>query len=125
MDLEIGVAAPEFLEKFRRLRRQRNLLEYDGPLLCEFTSDEGEHFLVAWCDVDTVTNRWLVHAVPAEKISSYLANEVTLRQLILESGPVAYVVDINTYAKPVQARCLEISQIPSDYLPTDESWFSR
>ena len=42
------------------LRRSRDLIYFDGPLLSVYEHTNGEKYLYFWCDADEKVNRWMI-----------------------------------------------------------------
>jgi hypothetical protein len=100
----------------------RDLEEFDGPLLSEFKSAEGETFLYHWCDCNAQSNRWLVVRTPRQDLYAYLVGQVTLRKLIRDCRDrFLYVLDIGGDAETLAAWFAQADRIPEVYLPTPQS----
>lgn len=100
----------------------RDLEEFDGPLLSEFRSSEGDTFLYYWCDCNEKANRWLVVRTPRQDLFRYLVGRVTLRSLIQECRDrFLYVVDMDEDATALSAWFIYAENIPENYLPRHDS----
>jgi hypothetical protein len=100
----------------------RDLEEFDGPLLSEFRSSNGDTFLYYWCDCNEQANRWLVVRTPRQDLFRYLVGRVTLRSLIQECRDrFLYVVDLDGDASVLSAWFVYAENIPEIYLPGPES----
>src|SRR5689334_21676043 len=94
----------------------RDLEEFDGPLLSEFRSPEGDTFLYYWCDCDEQANRWLVVRTPKQDLFRYLVGRISLRRLIRECRDgFLYAVDLDDDAAVVSAWFLYAESIPENY----------
>lgn len=96
----------------------RDLEEFDGPLLSEFRSADGETFLYYWCDCSDQANRWLVVRAPREDLLRYLVGLTPLRTLIRECRDgFLYVVDLDGAAVALSAWFVYAENVPERYLP--------
>lgn len=100
----------------------RDLEEFDGPLLSEFRSPNGDTFLYYWCDCNEKANRWLVVRTPRQDLFRYLVGRTTLRSLIRECrDQFLYVVDLDETATTLSAWFVYTEDIPENYLPSHDS----
>jgi len=101
----------------------RDLEAFDGPLLSEFQSSDGETFLYYWCDCSDQANRWLVVRTPREDLFRYLVGRTPLLSLILECRDgFLYVVDIDRDAEVLSAWFVYAENVPENYLPGPKSF---
>lgn len=108
------------------LRHVRDLIDYEGPLLSEFKSEEGETYLYYWCDSSAELNRWLVVRTPPQALFRYLLGLVTLRTVISDCvDKVVYIVDLNSSASTHGAWLLPAQCLPSEYTPGVNSYFQQ
>src|SRR5690348_10319881 len=88
----------------RDLEWVRDLVYFDGPLLSEFRSSNGDTYLFHWCDVDDGANRWMVFRVSRPDLVKYLFRRYPLRRLIDESQDgFVYIVDIGDNRQHLRA----------------------
>ena len=100
----------------------RDIEEFDGPLLSEFRSSEGETFLYYWCNCNDRANRWLVVRAPRQDLFRYLVGRTSLRDLIRECPDgFLYVVDLDGDAALLAAWFLYADKLPDNYLPGPNS----
>ncbi|HEX5715858.1 MAG TPA: DUF6575 domain-containing protein [Thermoanaerobaculia bacterium] len=104
------------------LEHVRDLEEFDGPLLSEFRTSDGDTFLYYWCDCSEQSNRWLVVRTPRQDLFRYLVGRVSLRSLIryCRDG-FLYMVDLDGDATVLSAWFVYAENIPENYLPGPES----
>lgn len=96
----------------------RDIEEFDGPLLSEFRSADGETFLYYWCDCSETTNRWLVVRTPPQDLFRYLVGRSSLRSLIRDCRDgFLYVVDVDGDAAILAAWFAYADKLPESYLP--------
>lgn len=96
----------------------RDLEEFDGPLLSEFRSSDGDTFLYYWCDCDERANRWLVVRTPRQDLFRYLVGRVSLRSLIRDCRDgFLYMVDLDGDATVISAWFVYAEKTPENYLP--------
>lgn len=100
----------------------RDLEEFDGPLLSEFRSANGDTFLYYWCDCNEKANRWLVVRAPRQDLFRYLVGRTALRSLIRECRDrFLYVVDLDETATVLSAWFVYAENVPENYLPRHDS----
>lgn len=105
------------------LRKVRDLIYYDGPLLSLFVDESGQSYLYNWCDCDAQCNRWLVFAVAPAALEAYEGGQKSLRSLI-EEAPAWFVVDMDTNAAVQRVWQVQASNLPSSYWPDPDSFYS-
>ncbi|MGH1363896.1 MAG: DUF6575 domain-containing protein [Calditrichia bacterium] len=107
----------------KNLSKVSDLIYYEGPLLSHFISPSGDNYLYLWCDVDTVTNRWLILRVTSEKLYNYLRQKVTLLELVTSPADgFLYSVDIDENLVYRNIYMLTPENIPQSYLPEKDSY---
>src|SRR5258707_791299 len=101
------------------LRRVRDLIYYDGPLLSHFEHANGDDYLYYWCDCDESTNRWMVLRVDESSILRLINRFVPL-DYVIPGGcrdDFVYFVDIGSDSAIVAASLLNVARVPEDYVP--------
>jgi hypothetical protein len=105
--------------------RISDLIYFDGPLLSYFIGKNRENYLLYWVDCDELCNRWLVIRTELEEIQLYVDKKITLKKLLLDVfDGVVYVVDIDDNGEYTNCQLVAISDLPEDYTPEDDSWYS-
>ena len=117
-----GLHLPDLPIKNRRLIA--DLIYFDGALLSYYRDNGRGHYLYYWCDADESHNRWLVVQVGDYALRSFLARQITLRQLLLRAEYTrAYLLDMDSDGDPVHILHVKLADLPDDYLPADETWY--
>jgi len=107
------------------LKKQGDLLHYEGPLLSHFIGDDGKQYLLKWLDNSEVYNRWLIFNVSNESLLLFFEKKVDLRYLILNSSfDYVYVVDIDNALSYKNIKLLNSNSIPDEYLPPINSFYN-
>ena len=105
---------------FGPLTHVRDLIYYDGPLLSEYKTEQGDPVIFNWCDCDELVNRWLVLRVTPELLEGYVKGEVHQRTLLLSPADgVVYFTDNDTDINPHNIIRCTPNNIPRDYLPDE------
>jgi hypothetical protein len=106
-----------------KLTRQGDLLYHEGPLLSHFINEDNkDHYLYKWTDCDDAAHRWLIFKVSVAHLKRFFETKYTLLQLI-QDNPFVYLMDLNSEQHPINLILASTDQIPSDYLPSEKSFF--
>ncbi len=103
-----------------QLKRQGELIYFDGPLLSHWTNDIGEHYFYDWVDNDHLYNRWIVFKASDEILISFFNKEITLRDVIV-SNETVYIVDLDTNIIANNILIVDLKKLPKLYLPDKTS----
>lgn len=100
------------------LRRVRDLLYVDGPLLSQYVHPNGDHFLYHWCESDGKSHRWLLLRVDESSILRMRYRFVPMHHVIPRTcqDDFAYLIDVQPNGEQV-VRLLPVDAIPEQYLP--------
>lgn len=111
---------------FGPLKKEADLVYFDGPLLALFRSERGDRYLYHWCDADERSNRWLIFRVDARDLNGYLSRKTPLRPLLL-NPPDGFVIsaDVGSGGRYYTLRMLAPQEIPDDYLPAPDSLYDE
>ncbi|HZK75478.1 MAG TPA: DUF6575 domain-containing protein [Candidatus Kapabacteria bacterium] len=102
-----------------------DLIEYAGPVLSLYRDADGNPLLRYWANNDDDVNRWLIVPITLEHLNSYLSRKISLRELLLSpEGGAVILLDTNDDQEPTKLTLLQAPEIPSDYLPRDDSFYS-
>jgi hypothetical protein len=105
------------------LIKQGDLLYHDRPLLSHFINDDNnDHYLYKWSDCDEKAHRWLVFKVSVENLKLFFETKCTLLQLV-HGNPFVYFVDLDTNQQQTNLILASTDNIPTDYLPSEKSFF--
>ncbi len=110
---------------FGKFMKISDLIYFDGPLLSHYMSSKGENYLFYWVDVDDTYNRWLVIRTDIITIQQYLDKKISLYAVM--SAPndgFLYTVDIDTDALYHNIKLVQVSSLPDDYLPEQDSLYA-
>lgn len=106
-------------------RKIDDLIEYAGPVLSLYRDEEGNPFLRYWATHDEQENRWLIVPVSYPQINAYLSHKISLRDVLLSpEGGAVMLVDTDEEQNATRLTLIETSQIPSEYLPRANSYYS-
>lgn len=118
---EIGLP----IKALPKLKKVRDLIYFEGPLLSHYQSEYGKDYLFYWADSDDIFNRWLVIGSSIEDIEKYLRKEKTLHSFFSESSTdVIYKVDINRELEFKNLSIVDFEDLPESYIPQEESYFT-
>lgn len=110
--------------EIKTLKHRADLIEQDGPLLSLYYNGKGDYYLFYWLDSDDRANRWMILRVSIESLYQYLSKQITLLQVIGNpSDNFVWITDIDTNGKQISTKALPVANIPTDYLPAEDSWF--
>ena len=98
---------------------KRCLCYYDGPLLSEYEADNGERYLVHWCDRDESMHRWMYVRVVSEAIQQYVDGDIALGSLIPYGSGDGFVIfyDFTGDIETSMATKVNVADVPNDYHP--------
>lgn len=106
------------------LKKISDLQYYDGPLLSHFVDEKDNNYLYYWVDYNTDCNRWLVWKTSINQLYGYLHGKTTLLEVILAPNKdFIYSVDLDRELNYTSVWAIELDQIPTEYLPEEESFF--
>lgn len=101
-----------------------DLIHFDGPLLSYYQDDHRGHYLYYWCDADDTFHRWLVVQIEEHLLRAFLIRQITLRRLFLRvARNKSFLLDTDSDGKPAQIVRVEMTDLPEEYLPTEETWY--
>lgn len=98
-----------------------DLINFDGPLLSLFKSDDGEDVLYSWLDCSASRNRWCMVPVSRQNLRSYLESAVSLRHLF-EVADSLIVFDVGNSAKRSGYTRTVFNRLPEEYKPDQGSF---
>lgn len=101
-----------------------HLIYCDGPLLTHYESIAGDHYLVYWVDADEQYNRWLIARVGFNTLCQYVRREITLSKILNNPADgIVWVTDIDNDGAQHNTQVLSPSDLPADYMPTEDSFY--
>lgn len=106
------------------LIRKGDLIYHEGPFLSHFVGSDGHDYLYKWSDCDENHNRWLIFSVSHEKLASFFQKKISLLDLI-RSNSFVYFLDLDEHLNEASAYVCPVARIPSDYLPSEQSFFEE
>lgn len=108
------------------LEKIGDLLYHEGPLLSLFQdrNKPKNYYIYKWSDSDEQCNRWLVFPVSTENLRGFLYQELSLKNLIFKNSYV-FLIDINNEIEQVQCLVVAKEDIPTSYLPRENSFYKQ
>lgn len=101
-----------------------DLIFFEGPVLSYFKDKNNKDYFMRWIEMDDQCNRWMLFQVSKENILEHLNGHVTLLSLINQvASGIVYFIDIDSHIEFNQIKSVEVSKIPSSYLPGEQSYF--
>jgi hypothetical protein len=106
------------------LTHVRTLRDFEGPLLAQFQSDNGETFLYHWCDRDSDVSRWMVIRTPVQDLARYLVGATTLRNLVTHCPDrFVYLLDLDADDHVHATVFVPVERMTNEYVPTERSYY--
>jgi len=106
-------------------RKVDDLIEFAGPILSLYRDGEGNPLLRFWANQDEHVNRWLVIPITVEQLNDYLFRKLSLKELLQHpDGGAVMLVDTDEDQVLEQLTLLQASEIPSEYLPAEHSYYT-
>jgi len=106
-------------------RKVDDLIEYAGPVLSLYRDGDENMFLRFWSSHDDELNRWLIVPVTIDQLNAYLDRKISLREVLLHpEGDAVMILDTDEEQVPTKLTLLQASEIPSNYLPREDSYYS-
>jgi hypothetical protein len=106
----------------------RDLEEYDGPILSEY-SNNSKRYLEKWCSRDKATNimRTLVVRTEQRAIAEYLDERISMLELLTTSSDdCGFILDKKECDESIVASFLvSLSDLPSKYLPSPTAMHNK
>ncbi len=103
-----------------------DLLYHEGPLLSHFVDEENpsNQYFYKWSDQDDTAHRWMIFKVTERDLSAFFQHKNTLLDIIRHNAFV-YFIDLKQDMTPHQVVLLATNNIPSSYLPFEDSGFDE
>lgn len=110
---------------FKKMKKEADLIYEGGPILSLYVSD-GDYYLYCWTDCDAKYNRWMIFRVTYGQVRGYIEGELSLLKVLTENpdGFVRFADYDGQGVFPAQVVAIPIMNIPADYLPEEDSFFS-
>jgi hypothetical protein len=103
------------------LEHVQDLVEYEGPIVSEFKSADGEPYVYYFCEQDEELSRWLVVRTLRTDLVRYKAGIRSLRQLLRECPDrLAYICDIDSDGFTKRVRVSPLAAVPNEYYPRSD-----
>lgn len=100
-----------------------DLVEFEGPLVSLYRTDDDRDALFIWVDASRATNRWCIVPVDRTRLAGYLTQQLALRDLI-DAQQVLIVVNIGSTGRRTHALWVNRSALPAEYLPGHDSYLT-
>ena len=103
-----------------------DFLYYEGPLLSHFIdkNNPSDNYFYRWVDCDDNAHRWLIFKANETDIRNFFAGIITLWQMITKSSTVI-LMDLDDNLAKKQILVTTISELPTNYLPAEKSYFKE
>lgn len=104
----------------------QSLIEHDGgSLLFLCKNDEGQ-FLFKWSDCDQINSRWLVFETNEAEVNSFLDGSSSLLSIIKDKDVLYFTDNDNEigFNNSIYYQ-VDFNEIPSDYLPSENSYYKE
>lgn len=106
------------------LTRVNDLIYYDGPLLTNYISNDGFHYLFYLVDSDKLYNRWMIFKTDEQHLFDYIDNKTTLYNIITNClNNYVTFIDIDNNKKLHNQKNVEVQNIPTVYLPDKDATY--
>lgn len=107
-------------------KKKGDLIYYEGPLLAHYLGDDEREYLLKWVDADDLVNRWMAFPVTQSQLYFFLKKKISLKQLILQVKPnLVYFLELDNNLQINKLTAQLIEKIPVDYLPPQDSFYSK
>lgn len=102
-----------------------DLIYFDGPLLSVCVKEDESLVLMLWTDNSDLDNRWCMIPVEKDILTSFLDKELTLKEVIEKNESVIFRDMYLENEKLLDRNVLEVlvKDIPSEYMPCNDSYF--
>jgi hypothetical protein len=106
--------------------KQGDFIYHEGPLLSHFVdkNNPSDNYFYRWVDYDDNTNRWLIFRLSDDDLAVFFKNQLNLKQLISKNS-FTYLLDLDAQLNKVQILLVSLGDLPSVYLPQDNSYFDE
>lgn len=98
-----------------------DLVEFEGPLISLYKTDQDADALFIWLDKSGLTNRWCVLNVDREPLRLYLTCKKTLKELFFLRESVL-MFGVGSAGRRTNLMRVSISNLPQQYCPRDDSY---
>ena len=111
----------KFLPKFIFIK---DLQYFDGTLLAEYETKQGDNYVFHWCDCSDTLNRWLVVRISKRSLSQYKSGLSTLYNLLYRDNldETYYLLDIDTNQKIQKCFLVQKESLDIEYLPEEDTF---
>lgn len=110
---------------FEGLIRMEDIIYLDGPILTHYLDGNGRDILFYWVDFSESVNRWLVFNIENNELFNYLSGGISLQSLIKEIvTPFVFLVDLDEMGNYSNCIILDSFNIPANYIPGDDSFYT-
>lgn len=107
-----------------KLEKMGDLINYEGPILSHFISENNEDFLFFWVESDERCNRWLVYKTNTASLIQFFNQQTNHQHLIRATvDGFVYLIDIDNDLVYKNITIVSVEQIPENYLPSAASYY--
>ena len=100
-----------------------DLVDFEGPLVSLYRTDDDRDALYVWVDCSRATNRWCIVFVERISLLNYLTQKCTLRD-VFDQVESVIVVNIGKTGRRTGAQFVLLDDLPEEYLPTRDSYLA-
>jgi hypothetical protein len=109
-----------------KLRKLGNLLYHEGPIETHYVNEKDEDFILFWVDSDKEYNRWMLFKTTTSLLDDFFHKELSTLDLINKNPDgLIYLIDIDDDIEYRRLYKLPVKKIPSEYLPSKDSFFNE
>ena len=114
---------PSFMQIGQKLG---DLLYHEGPLLSIYANakNQSAYYLCNWTDCDEHCNRWVYFPITSLDLAMFFLGKLNLLELMTKS-PMVLSVDLDHELNKKQVILTNVSNLPVDYLPLEDSFFQE
>lgn len=96
------------------VKKVRDIVYYEGPLVAEMVHPNGDSYICCWCDCDEFCNRWLTFRIDKANVPG--AENFLIEDLLaLCLDTFVYFMDIDTHGDRRNVAKVFIADIPEEY----------
>jgi hypothetical protein len=103
-----------------------DLIFFDGPLMSLFMDKQKSRFFIFdWVKTNEQFNQWIAYQVPLSYVADFMEGALSHRDLLRNSLKNEFIlIDIDDDLNYFQLQFLRFEELPSSYLPQENTYFS-
>ena len=110
-------------EEWPKLTWNADLVDFEGPLVSLYRTNDDTDALFVWVDCSIATNRWCIVPIERKVLLDYLSEKCSLLD-VFDQQETVIVVNIGGSGRRTQAMWVDRDVLPAEYLPTAESYLT-